>query len=95
MSDKKRRFFRLIEHYINDFRKEAIEEMYGVGTKIRVHSMSESFTDKSILFEVVIVLGEQINEGTMDRELADVLVQDALVYFFPDQNIKTYVRWDV
>jgi hypothetical protein len=95
MSDKKRRFFRLIEHYINDFRKEAIEEMYGVGTKIRIHSMSESLTDKSILFEVVIVLGEQINEGTMDRELADVLVQDALVYFFPDQNIKTYVRWDV
>ena len=63
MSDKKRRFFRLIEHYINDFRKEAIEEMYGVGTKIRIHSMSESLTDKSILFEVVIVLDVLNNDA--------------------------------
>lgn len=95
MSDKKRRFFRLIEHYINDFRKEAIEEMYGVGTRIKIHSLSESISQNSILLEIVIVLGEQINEEVMDRKLADVLVQDAIVYFFPDKNVKTYVRWDV
>lgn len=95
MSDKKRRFFRLIEHYINDFRKDALEEMYGTGTQIKIHSMSESLTSQSILFEVVIVLGNTINEQTMDRELADILVQDALVYFFPEQNVKTLVRWDV
>ena len=95
MSDKKRRFFRLIEHYINDFRKDALEEMYGQGTKIKIHSMSESLTNECILFEVVIVLGDLINEQTMDRELADILVQDALVYFFPEQSIKTIVRWDV
>ena len=95
MPDKKQRLFRLIESYINDYQKDAVEEMYGVGTKIKIHSMSESYTQKSILFEIVIHLGEQINEQVMDRKLADVLVQDALVYFFPDQHIKTYVRWDV
>jgi hypothetical protein len=95
MLDKKRRFFRLIETYINDFRKESIEEMYGVGTKIKIHSMSESVSQKSLLFEVVIVLGNTISEEVMDRKLADILVQDALTYFFPDQSIKTYVRWDV
>ncbi len=57
--------------------------------------MAESASQKAILFEVVIVLGNTISEEVMDRKLADILVQDALTYFFPDQSIKTYVRWDV
>ena len=57
--------------------------------------MAESSSQKAILFEVVIVLGNTISEEVMDRKLADILVQDALTYFFPDQSIKTYVRWDV
>ncbi len=57
--------------------------------------MAESASQKSLLFEVVIVLGNTISEEVMDRKLADILVQDALTYFFPDQSIKTYVRWDV
>lgn len=95
MSDKKRRLFRLIENYINDYQKEAVESVYGKGTYIRIHSMTESYSTKSLLFEVVIVLGDTISEQVMDRTLADILIQDALVYFFPDRNIKTYVRWDV
>ena len=95
MLDKKRRLFRLIEIYLNEFEKNAIEQMYGVGTKIKIHSMSESLSEKSLLFEVVIVLGNTISEEIMDRKLADILVQDALVFFFPDHLIKTYVRWDV
>jgi uncharacterized protein YutD len=94
MSDKKRRLFRLIESYINDFHEESLNKFYGNGTKIKIHSMSESVTQKTVLFEVVIVLGETINETMLNRELADVLVQDALVYFFPDLHIKTMVRWD-
>lgn len=93
--DKKRRLFRLIEYYMNVFQKEAVDSVYGSGTKIKIHSMTESYSTNSILFEVVIVLGDNINEEVMDRSLADILVQDALVYFFPNYNIKTYVRWDV
>jgi hypothetical protein len=92
--DRKRRIFRLIEVYLNDFRGSAIEEMYGNGTKIKIHSISDSIKDKSILIEAVIVLGDSINEEVMDRELADVLIQDALVYFYPEYSIKTMVRWD-
>ena len=95
MLDKKRRLFRLIESYINDFQKDAVEEMYGVGTKIKIHNMVESSSQKSILFEAIIILGDTITEQVMDRKLADILIQDAMVYFFPNQSIKTYVRWDV
>jgi hypothetical protein len=69
--------------------------MYGKGSRIKVHSMNHSYSEKSILFEIVIVLGDTINESVMDKDLANILIQDALVYFFPDQTIKTYVRFDV
>lgn len=95
MLDKKRRLFRLIENYMNDFRGDAIQEMYGNGARIKVHSMNHSYSTKSVLFEIVVVLGPTINESMMDNTLASILIQDALVYFFPDQNIKTYIRFDV
>ena len=95
MIDKKQRLFRLIETYMNDFQGDSVQEMYGDGSKIKVHSMNESYSEKSILFEIVIVLGNTINESVMDKTLANILIQDALVYFFPDQKIKTYVRFDV
>lgn len=90
----KRRLFRLIEYYINDMYKEPVEEMYGPGTKIKIHSLSESYRTNSMLFEVVINLGEVINESVMDKTLAETLVRNALVHFYPEQIIKTYVRWE-
>jgi len=95
MLDRKQRLFRLIESYMNDFQGDAVQEMYGDGARIKVHSMNHSYSEKSILFEIVIVLGSTINESVMDKTLANILIQDALVYFFPDQKIKTYVRFDV
>jgi len=95
MLDKKQRLFRLIESYMNDYQGNAVQEMYGDGARIKVHSMTHSYTEKSILFEIVIVLGNTINESVMDKTLANILIQDALVYFFPDQKIKTYIRFDV
>jgi hypothetical protein len=95
MLDKKQRLFRLIENYMNDFQGNAVQEMYGDGARIKVHSMTDSYSTKSVLFEIVIVLGTTINESMMDKTLASILIQDALVYFFPDQNVKTYIRFDV
>lgn len=95
MLDKKRRLFRLIENYVNDFQGDAVQEMYGKGSHIKIHSLNFSVTNQTILMEAVIVLGDVITEQHMDRQLADVLVQDALVYFFPECSTKTYVRFDV
>jgi len=95
MIDKKQRLFRLIENYINDFQGESVQKIYGEGSKIKVHTMTQSFSSNLILFEVVVMLGETINESLMDDSLANVLIQDSLVYFFPEHQIKTYVRFDV
>jgi len=95
MSDKKRRLYSLIESYINDFQGKSVQEMYGKGARIKIHNINFSVTEKTILMESVIILGELITEEHMDRALADVLIQNAMVYFFPECSIKTYVRFDV
>jgi len=93
--NNKKRVIRLIENYLNDFHKDSVEQMYGTGSKIKIHNLNFTITSPSVFIESVIVLGEEINEDVMDRDLADVLVQDALVYFFPDIPVKVSVRWDV
>ena len=94
MLDKKQRFFRLIESYINDFRGNAVREFYGDNARIKIHTMTQSFSTNVLLFEIVVVLGETINESVMDDTLASVLIQDSMVYFHPESKIQTYVRFD-
>lgn len=95
MLDKKRRLFRLIENYINDFQGKAVSEIYGKGSYVKIHTLNFSVTHQSVLLEAVIVLGDLITEEHIDRKLADVLIQDAIIYFFPECSVKTYVRFDV
>lgn len=95
MLDKKRRIFRLIENYINDFQGDAVQTVYGNGARIKIHNISFSVANKTILMEAIIILGDLITEEYMDRSLADVLINDAMVYFYPECSIKTYVRFDV
>jgi hypothetical protein len=91
----KKRLFRLIEVYLNEYRKNAVEEIYGKGTKIKIHTINHSITTNSLLVEAVICLGDIITEEVMDRELADIIIQEALDYFYPECSIKTMIRWDV
>ena len=95
MLDNKRRLFRLIENYINDYQGGAVQEMYGKGSYIKIHNLNFSVTQQSVLLESVVVLGDLITEEHIDRKLADVLIQDAIIYFFPECSVKTYVRFDV
>ena len=67
MLDKKRRLFRLIEIYVNDFQKEPVQEIYGDGSKIKIHNINFSSVSKSLIIEGVIVLGNTINENSIDK----------------------------
>lgn len=91
----KQRIIRLIETYLNDFKKKEVEQMYGKGTKIKIHNIEYSTNQSSLMVESIIILGDLINEEIMDRELADIIIHDALQYFYPDLGVKIYVRWDV
>lgn len=96
MSDKKRRFYRLLESYINDYRKDAMETMYGEGSKIKIHSWDHNVKGDSFIFELIVILGETINESVVDKTMAELLLKDSLVYFFPEvTKIRCVVRFDV
>ncbi len=93
--DNKRRLYRLIERYINDFKKDAVEEIYGKNSSIKIHTITFGVTNNVILIEAIVILGETINEEVMLNSLAEILIQDSMLYFFPEHQIKTYIRFDV
>ena len=96
MSVKYHKIRKMMENYLNDIKKDEVETMYGKNSKIKIHTISFSITQRSILIEAIIILGDTINEEVMDRRLADYLIQDMIPYFFPEISaIKVMTRWDV
>lgn len=96
MSDKKRRFFRLVESYINDYQKDAVELIYGKDSKIKIHNWGNNNKGDVLYFEIVIILGDTINESVMDKSMAEELLKDAIVYFYPEvQRVICMTRFDV
>lgn len=91
----KTRIFRILEHYINVFRKFDVEESYGKNASIKIVDLNYSTHNKSLYLEAKIVLGDFINESVLDRLTADILIQDALIYLYPDLPIKISVDYDV
>lgn len=94
MSEKKRKICALIESYINDFRGKAISEFYGEGTKVKILNLDYTTRGDFVLVEAKIILGEIISEEVMERALVDYVIQDALVYFFPEQPINVMITWE-
>lgn len=94
-SRTKKRLSKLIEIYINDFKKYAVEEIYGKGSVIKIKNIDYITNGKFLAIEAVIILKDTINESSFDRALADYLIQDALVYMYPEKSVKIYVDWDV
>lgn len=92
--DSKSAHKKIFERYLNIHKKELIESWYGKGTQVKIHNIDASYTNKIVLIDVKIILGEVINEEVMDRSLVDYLlkrVSDVLYYEF---YMKTMVSWD-
>jgi len=92
--DLKKRYIQIIEKYLNVIKKNDVELMYGKGSKIEVRNINPSISSNSITVEVVIILGEVINEEVLDSSLTAYLIQDILELIFPDVMTKTIVTWD-
>ena len=93
--DNKRRLYRLLEEYLNGFKGDLVEQIYGKKSKIKIHNVTFGITENSVIVEMIVILGDTINEDTLDTSLAEILIQEALVYFWPEKKISTMVRWDV
>ena len=86
----------MMEKYLNVIKKNEIEVMYGAGTHVKIHTINFGVTSPSIIIESVIILGNDINEETLDRRLVDYLIQDSIPYFFPEiESVRVMTRFDV
>lgn len=94
MKDKDR-IIRILEHYINVLKKNEVELMYGKNSRIKIKSFDYSITSKSLYIEAKIILGDIIDESVLDRSLADLLIQDSLVYIYDDVPVKVSIDYDV
>ena len=94
MKDKDR-IIRILEHYINVLKKYEVELMYGQNSRIQIKNLDYSITSKSLYIEAKIVLGDIIDESVLDRSLADLLIQDSLVYVYDDVPVKVSIDYDV
>ena len=60
--DNKRRLYRLIEGYLNEYKKDVVELFYGEGTYIKVNSITFGVTKNYILIDTIVKLGNTITE---------------------------------
>jgi len=91
----KNRIIQILEHYINVLKKNEVELMYGKNSQIKIKSFDYSITSKSLYIEAKIVLRDIIDESVLDRSLADLLIQDSLVYIYDDVPVKVSIDYDV
>ena len=92
----KNKVFGLIEYYINELKGEEVRLIYGEGSYVRVHTISESLVNKSLIVEVIIILGNTINENQLDTSLSEILVKDILKYIYPNHPLVGVMsRFDV
>jgi hypothetical protein len=92
--DNKRRFYRLLERYVNEMNKESVEAWYGKGSIIKVNHVTFTQKTRSIVIEITIVLGEIISEALMDEKMAITLISDGMVYFYPELSLHVIHSWD-
>jgi hypothetical protein len=93
--NNKKRIIKLIESYLNNIRKLDVELIYGINSKIKIRDIDYLTSTKSILVDCSILLGGEINEEVLNREFLDILISDAMSYFYSNMKLTINVSYDV
>lgn len=80
--DRKRRIYKLIESYVNQHNKLSFEEFYGSGAKVCVKNITYVTASKALLLEANVILGDKIDEFSLEPVLAEFLLENALYYLY-------------
>lgn len=93
--DNKRRLINLIEKYLNEIKTDVVTKFYGEGSSIKINTITFGTTKNYVLIDTTVKLGETITEDVIDESMAKILIEDSMVYFFPDSDIRTLIDFDV
>lgn len=93
--DNRRRLINLIEKYLNEIKRDTVIKFYGEGSSIKINTLTFGTTKNYILIDVIVKLGETITEDVIDESMAKILIEDSMVYFFPDSDVRTLINFDI
>jgi hypothetical protein len=93
--DNKTRLIKLIEEYLNGIKGHLVFEFYGEGSSIKINRVDFGITKNYVSIDAKILLGEIITEGILAESLARILIEDSMVFFFPNSQIRTCITFDV
>lgn len=92
--DNRRRYYKLIENYINKKNKSNFEEFYGAGSHFSIKSITFGITNQTILIDCVITLGDVINEDVLNDSMIQALIVEIVTFIYPKLKIQIVVGWD-
>lgn len=93
--DNRRRLINLIEKYLNEIKRDTVIKFYGEGSSIKINTLTFGTTKNYILIDASVKLGEIITEDVIDESMAKILIEDSMVYFFPDSDVRTLINFDI
>jgi hypothetical protein len=78
-------------------KEEAVDLMYGKGSRIEVHNWTHNIEGETFIFELIVHLGDTINESVIDTNYSRSIIERCLSNFsiLKLKNISCMVRFDV
>ena len=93
--DRKSRILRLIEVYVNELKKEDVELFYGSGSKIKLLNIDYITSNKKLYIDFCVVFGDEFDITYLDGNMACFLIDESLIYLFPDMRANYNFTFDV
>jgi predicted Co/Zn/Cd cation transporter (cation efflux family) len=94
--NNKDRFSRIIEKFVNESRTDIMNLVFGTGSKIKIRNIDYSTTTKSIYIDVVVIVGEEVDDLTIQSDDVVVdLIRQSMDYISFNEKLTVTVSYDV
>ncbi len=95
MNPLEKAFAKSLQNYINfPEQRSLIEEFYGGGTKLIISQVVLSGNIKKTQVTCKVILGDVINESSLDKSMVHTLIGECLNYLNPESQLQVFVTFD-
>ena len=94
MNPLEKAFAKSLQNYLNfPEQKSLVEEFYGDGTRIVISNVVLSGNIKKTQVTSKVILGDVINESSLDKSMVHTLIGECLSYLNPDSELQLFVNF--
>jgi hypothetical protein len=92
----KDRFSKIIEIFINEHRRDVMDYMFGINSKVIIKNFDYSFFSKMVVIDATVILGESIDELMIESsDIISELIKESMEYISYDYKLAITVSFDV